>query len=275
MKTLLPSQLSFCDIDFQIADIFPENWLQRKEFSLYKNKPRPHSALFFVCSDIEVSFFHADGTLDKVAQNGDIVFIPRGICYYVRVLGDTGQKIDTYTVNLHLFDAAREEFLLSSEITVLARCQDHRQEIHLKKLCEVFHREKRNLTRTKSEIFSLLDLIGTLHLQNDDYYYPIRRGAKAFCEEWNKNKKIEEYAQMDGVSVTYFYRCFRNWSGSSPVEYRNTRRLSNAESLLRCTDMKIREISEIVGFEDPFYFCHLFRKSYGASPKQYRAAYQV
>jgi AraC-like DNA-binding protein len=86
----------------------------------------------------------------------------------------------------------------------------------------------------------------------------------------NKNEKIEKYAQLCSVSETYFYRCFKKWSGSSPIEYRNMLRLANAESLLRCTDMKIKEISKTVGLDDEFYFCRIFSENFGSSPKAYR-----
>jgi AraC-like DNA-binding protein len=40
--------------------------------------------------------------------------------------------------------------------------------------------------------------------------------------------------------------------------------------MLRNTDMKISEIAETVGFSDPFYFCRIFSKAYGAAPREYR-----
>ena len=281
MKNIPISELCYVNLDFEITDIFPENWVQRKEFSLYKNKARPSSALFFVCADIAVTFFPADGSSAISAQKGDIVFIPKGSMYHVHVSGETNTKIDTYTINFHLFDETHTEVLLNDRIEVLTNRKDNLQETHLKKLCDVFHRTgeahlmgNRNIAKTKGEFFLLLDLIASSVSQNDDSYYPIRRGADAFCDEWNKNEKIEKYAQMCDVSVTYFYRCFRKWSGKSPVEYRNMLRLSNAESLLRCTDMKVQEISETVGFDDPFYFCRIFSNAYGLSPKHYRDQYQ-
>lgn len=268
------SELCYSNIDFDIIDVFPENWLHRKEFCLYKNEARPCSALFFVCSKIEVSFFLADGTPEVTARNGDVVFIPKGICYYARVSDDTSEKNDTYTVNLHFFDEQHKEFLLNDRIALLTSFQDNQQEPHLKKLCDAFHLERRNLAKTKGEFFLLLDLIDASATKNDIVYYSIRKGIETFREEWNKNEKIEKYAQLSGVSVTYFYRCFRKWSGKSPVEYRNMLRLSNAESLLRSTDMKIQQISETIGFEDPFYFCRLFKDVYDLSPKHYRKHYQ-
>ncbi|MBQ9783887.1 MAG: helix-turn-helix transcriptional regulator [Clostridia bacterium] len=277
MKTVPLSSLCYTDFDVCITDVFPENWMQRREFSLYKNRPRPASALFFVCSDRAVTFFPSDESPTLTARRGDIVFIPQGYRYYAQIDGENRKSIDTYTLNLHFLDEERADVLLSPHITVLAHRQDNHHELSLQRICDAFHRaspqaadKKRNLARAKGELLLLLDLIGAGTLQNDDFYYPIRRGVEAFCEEWNQNEKIEKYAQMSDVSVTYFYRCFRKWSGKSPVEYRNALRLSNAESLLRCTDMKIGEIARAVGYDDPFYFCRIFSDTHGTSPQRYR-----
>lgn len=276
MKTIAVTDMRFQNIDFEITDIFPENWLNRKEFLLYKEKPRPCSALFFVCADIEALFISSDKTAVS-AKMGDIVFIPEGTVYYVRVSGKTAAKIDTYTVNINLFDETHTPIILSDGISVLTNRQDNMFGVRLKTLYDIFYRVERtsstvarNLIKIKGEFLLLLDMIAESASQNSEFYYPIRRGIEAFCEEWNLNEKIEKYAQLSDVSVTYFYRCFRRWSGSSPIEYRNTVRISNAESMLRCTDMKIKEIAETVGFEDPFYFCYLFSKKVGISPQKYR-----
>ncbi len=281
MNMISVSELCYTSFDFEITDVFPESWRDRREFSLYKQKQRPCSALFFVCADIEVSFYRPNGSLLITVKRGDVAYIPKGMCYYVRVSGEDCAKIDTYTVNLHLFDAQRQEFLLADTPQILARRQDHRQDVYLKELSDAFHGMKQtahgdryNRAKAKGELLLLLDMIASANEQNDDIYYPIRKGVELFCDEWSKNEKIEKYAQLCGVSETYFYRCFRKWSGKSPVAYRNMLRLSNAESLLRSTDMKIQEISKLIGYDDPFYFCRLFCNTYGISPKQYRAKFQ-
>ena len=279
MNKITLSDLRYKNIDFEISDIFHENWIQKKEFSLYKNSPRPYSALFFVRTNIEVSFNYSQKSV--TAGKGDIVFIPEGCCYHVNVLGNTATEIDTYTVNLRLFNKHELSLLLSSEIEVIANRQDSFFDIRLKNLFDAFYRvekdgneSKRNFAKIKSEFFSLLDEIAESASSSKDYYYPIRRGIEAFCNEWNKNEKIEKYARLCDVSETYFYRCFKKWSGSTPIEYRNVLRLANAESLLRCTDMKIKEIAETVGFEDAFYFCRVFSDKFGSSPKVYRKRIQ-
>ena len=156
MKTVSISELTYLDFDFNITDIFPENWSQRSEFALYKKKARPCSALFFVCSNTEVCFFSSDGAPIATANNGDIVFIPKGSCYYVKVFSEIGEKIDTYTVNLHFFDEIKNEFLLADKISVLGNCQDNRRDIYLKRLSDVFHRAKDTPTGEKRNFIKSL-----------------------------------------------------------------------------------------------------------------------
>lgn len=270
MKTVSISELESLRFTFEITDIFPEKWERLKSFSLYKDKPRPCSALFFVCSDMEVSFFLADGRFLLTAKDGDVVYIPVGANYYACVEKNADNEIGTYTVNLHFQDEHHKEFVLADQVSLLARRNDNFYDMHLKNLYGMFYQTRRNLLRINGETFLLLDELKNASNQDDKGYYPIRNGVKAFCEEWNKSRRVDDYAQIDGVSVTYFYRCFRRWSGKSPVEYRNALRLANAESLLRCTDMKVQEISEMIGFDNQYYFCRLFRERYGSSPKQYR-----
>ena len=124
--------------------------------------------------------------------------------------------------------------------------------------------------KIKNAFYALLDAAAASEPELPAEYYPIRAGVEAIKREWSKNEKIERYAQMCDISAAYFYRCFRKWCKKSPVEYRNSIRLANAEALLRATDMPINEISNIVGYDDPFYFCRLFTKKNGISPQKYR-----
>ncbi|MBQ8849808.1 MAG: helix-turn-helix transcriptional regulator [Clostridia bacterium] len=273
------SELKEKNADAQIFEIFPERWEKRREFSLYKRKGRPCSALFFAQGDVEICFYSGDKTVS--AKKGDVVYIPEGICYTASIEKKNSSQTVTYTVNFDLFEESRKKLFLSSDIKILASRQDSLFERRFKELSDTVHRlrdtgdkESYNRTRAKGEFLLLLDSVADTASIRDDSYYPIRRGVDAFCGEWNKNERIEKYASLCGISETYFFRCFKKWSGVSPVEYRNNLRLSNAESLLRCTDMQIQEISAAVGFTDPFYFCRIFSDKYGMSPKKYRERYQ-
>ena len=260
------------DVAFRDLEVFPESWTKRHGFSLYESAPRPCSALFLVCTDIRVLFRSSRGEVVS-AGKGDVVWIPEGACYRAEIAGGNEHCIDTYTLNFHLYDGEGEDLLLSDRITVVGKNREGRLAYRASALCAAVHQTDGagpNALRIKAEFYAFLDTVCGDADDRSEVYYPIRAGAEALRNEWNRNEKIETYAAMCGVSNAYFYRCFREWSGQSPVEYRNRIRLSNAQTMLQHTDMKIGEISETVGFEDPFYFCRLFSSAFGLSPREYR-----
>ena len=278
MRDITFSVLTHTRITFTDPEVFAESWMKRKSFALYKEMPRPTSALFFLCSAITATFLSEDAA-PVVAHGGDVVYIPEGAQYYVRVSGGAGGKIDSYTVNFRLLDESGERLRLSPSIAVVAHAEESDSTFALR--AAALERAVRqdgaasgNLLRTSAAFYSLLDAVAGAAEDRSDAYYPIRIGVEALRAEWNKNERIETYARLCGVSNAYFYRCFREWSGKSPVEYRNLMRLGSAETMLRYTDMAVAEISEFVGYDDPFYFCRIFTKQYGASPQNYRKAFR-
>ena len=269
MRTVSLSQL--CDTAFSFSDleIFPESWTKRHAFSQYADFPRPSSALFFICTNITVTFHLHDGDV-VCAKKGDVVFIPSGIKYSVTVSGGSENRIDTYTLNFRLMGV--EELHLSDTVAVVSAGDVGRFEVLIERLNVTLHPASgmRNNLRAGADFYSLLDTLAEKREESFAMYYPIRAGVEALKNEWNENKDVPYYASLCGVSESYFYRCFHVFSGKSPVEYRNELRLSNAEAMLRNTDMKIGEIAETVGFDDPFYFCRIFSKAFGISPREYR-----
>ena len=55
----------------------------------------------------------------------------------------------------------------------------------------------------------------------------------------------------------------------SPGKYVAQLRIQRAQALMRDTDLLMREISQEVGYEDPFYFSKVFKQITGESPTQY------
>lgn len=274
MRLIDIATLTETDIHFDSPEVFPETWAKRHAFSLYKELPRPTSALFLIVSELTAVFTEASG-VSVTAHRGDIVYIPQGVRYHVRIPCGGEGTTDTYTVNFNLLDREGERLLLSKKIMILSHTRDNTAELHAAALCRALRSvgaERRNLLRIRAEFYALIDAALSSASTDTDRYYPIRIGAEALRAEWNQNERMEKYAALCGISNAYFYRCFRAWSGKSPVEYRNLLRLNAAEAMLRETDMRVSDISEAVGYEDPFYFCRIFSRHYGSSPQNYRKA---
>ena len=99
--------------------------------------------------------------------------------------------------------------------------------------------------------------------------------VKYFHENYNKPIRIEEYAGKRGMSVSWFIRNFREYTGSTPTQYILSLRISNAQSLLENTSCNITEIAEIVGYDNPLYFSRLFKKQSGMSPSEFRRQLRI
>ena len=94
--------------------------------------------------------------------------------------------------------------------------------------------------------------------------------VRYFHENYNKLICIEDYAEQQHMSVSWFIRNFKEYTESTPTQYLLALRISNAQTLLETTNYNVTEISEIVGYDNPLYFSRLFKKQVGLSPSEFR-----
>lgn len=142
-------------------------------------------------------------------------------------------------------------------ILELQRCQDDYEEmltLLLRHLFIIFHRE----------------LSREYVLKNKYLDHEMDTAAAYFNENYNHNINIEEYASSKGMSVSWFIRNFKRYTGSTPMQFIVSIRINNAQMLLETTTYAVNEIARMVGYDNPLYFSRLFHKQKGYSPSQYR-----
>ena len=142
-------------------------------------------------------------------------------------------------------------------IIELQRCQDNYEEmltLLLRHLLIIFQRE---LTREQV-------------LKNEYLDHEMDTAVTYFNENYNRDINIEEYATSKGMSVSWFIRSFKKFTGSTPMQFIVSLRVNNAQVLLETTNYSINEISKIVGYDNQLYFSRLFHKLKGFSPREYR-----
>ena len=84
---------------------------------------------------------------------------------------------------------------------------------------------------------------------------------------------VDDLARAAGLSRAHFSREFRRAFGESPHVYLLTRRLERAAALLRTTDRSVASICFAVGLQSVGSFTTSFRRTYGMSPRAYRASF--
>ena len=81
---------------------------------------------------------------------------------------------------------------------------------------------------------------------------------------------LADIASAINISKNTAIRYFNAHIGMAPVDYLIKYRMGLACKMLRETSDKISHIAKSVGYENTGYFCRLFRKHTGLSPKEYR-----
>ena len=72
------------------------------------------------------------------------------------------------------------------------------------------------------------------------------------------------------VSKSWFFRLFRQYTGTTPYNFLLSTRITRAKELLVLTDFAVSEVAHQVGFGDESNFSTRFTAMVGQSPQQYR-----
>ncbi len=84
---------------------------------------------------------------------------------------------------------------------------------------------------------------------------------------------VDDMAAAAGLSRAHFSREFRRAFGVSPHAYLLTRRLERAAAMLRTTDYSVARICLDVGLQGVGSFTTSFKRAFGKTPTEYRAAF--
>lgn len=90
----------------------------------------------------------------------------------------------------------------------------------------------------------------------------------------NADMSIHDISSHLNISANYLGVLFKKVKGHTISDFITTVRIQKACELLSCTQLKIMEISEKVGYANPYYFSASFKKRTGRTPSEYRSADQ-
>jgi len=94
--------------------------------------------------------------------------------------------------------------------------------------------------------------------------------AKQFIHENFSNEiTLEEVSKSVCVSPHYFSRLFKEETSENFIEYLTRVRIQKAKELMKTSNLSIKEICFKIGYADPNYFSHIFKKTEKLTPSEY------
>jgi AraC-like DNA-binding protein len=96
----------------------------------------------------------------------------------------------------------------------------------------------------------------------------VNRSVRWIRENYARPFRVEEVAQLAGMSVPAFHRHFQVLTGMSPIQFQKHIRLQTARLLLANHPNDVTGIGHRVGYGSPSQFSREYRRLFGAAPSR-------
>ncbi|MDF2541311.1 MAG: AraC family transcriptional regulator [Herbinix sp.] len=123
------------------------------------------------------------------------------------------------------------------------------------------------LIATLIEETSIIHTDHNLVKRQDAY---VKQAIEFIDTNYSRKITIEDIAGYVGINRKYLSKLFSDILSVSPQNYLINFRLQKACELLNNSGLSISEVSNSVGYSDPFLFSKVFKKYRGMSPMSYR-----
>lgn len=130
---------------------------------------------------------------------------------------------------------------------------------------------------------NILEVLLIYIMRHANYAFSVTKASlsKNINRECNKIKRyldsnyaldisLDNLADLTHMNKYYLIHAFTKYSGMSPINYLNNKRIEESKNLLATTDYSIAEISNVIGFSSQSYFSQSFKKKLRISPNEYR-----
>lgn len=103
-------------------------------------------------------------------------------------------------------------------------------------------------------------------------HHMLVRRINGFLERhYDEKLNINHLSTLFNISTRQLNRIFKQEMAITVIERIHQIRIEHAKQMLKESDEKVIHVAHKVGYDDPAFFSHLFRRYVGCSPGKYRA----
>jgi AraC family transcriptional regulator of arabinose operon len=268
-NTALGSLLHITDIGFYPKASFHFRKRTKEEVSQY---------ILIYCIEGE-GWFETNHQIQNVIAN-QVFILPKAVTHSY---GSNGKN--PWSIYWIHFDGAKADFFAEGfhKPLLISPEKDSRIEDRLKLFEDILLTLKNGYSSSNLDfsVTSLFYLLGSMKYlgvyrattnlnQAGQQSGAVEEAIHFMHENIRKRITLKEIAQYVGFSPSHFSGLFQRKTGHSPLNYFIQLKIQEACHQLDFSDMKINQISMLVGFDDPLYFSRIFTKTMGSSPSEYR-----
>lgn len=98
----------------------------------------------------------------------------------------------------------------------------------------------------------------------------VREAINYIEKNYNNNISVEDIAKWCNLDRSYFGKIFKSSMKTTPQEFLIKYRLSKACEMLKDKNTSIKDIAELTGYPNQFYFSKAFKNVYNMTPSKWR-----
>lgn len=263
-------QVTFAELytmDFEIKDIVAIRQKWRDGVIFHMDHPRKSSAIIYLngCS----GEYTSDGKT-IYAPCKSLVCLPAFSTYEVLNVDSGMAHPDAYLVEFNIVKDGKILTFGQSPFII----SDVNAYIAAELACsavKAYESTLRSPLALKNAVYNLLAFVSKEQNERlNNKFDSISIGIELLEADMLEESSIDEISKMCGVSSSCFRRLFHEYSGKTPIEYRNGIKLDKAKSMLLGSNEAIANIADALGYESSSYFCRFFKKKVGMTPSEYR-----
>ena len=237
----------------------------------------PFTEIFFVISGEGRFVFRQE---IRTIQAGDLIIIPPYLDHTEQSLPD--RPLEYYVLGIDGVAFQKEGTASSAQIF----CNFTDQHLIEELFEQMYHEVKCSGYGSELICRHFLEILVLRILRTSRELMPVPISTAKMTKECARIKEYldahyAEHITLDTLTYLtpmnkyYLAHSFARYTGLSPIQYLNRRRLEAACQLLCDTDLSVSDIAGSTGFSSQSYFTQAFRKFYGITPVKYRQTHEA